>query len=482
MHDLKRSITFKIFLITSALLALSACFIYLLFYFWLPSYYYKYKIDHLNEGANELVTAVKPLSLFEAKEILDRFSQKHNISMAIWDLDGNVVYISPAFFRVIKGVTSVEPDLDSALSSDTLETVSKPRIYTIQKTIRFQGEEYIATIRATLQPIDEVSNVIFMFMPYIGAMILLVSIIGASLYAKVIAHPLLRINQIAKRMAKLDFSRKCETDSEDEIGELSRSLNELSYNLEKTMSELKKANEQLKDDIQKEREMEAKRREFIATISHELKSPITAVKGQLEAMIHRIGVYRDRDKYLKRSFEIVQDMEKLVNEMVEISKLDMVDFSPQRKRVNLSQMLQSIIKNLEYFSQEKHLDLKNEIEEEIYVYVDEKLIRKAISNVINNAMKYSREGAQVITRLYPEGQAITLEVLNSGVHIEEKDLVNLFKPFYRVEKSRNRSTGGSGLGLFIVKRILEVHGVDYSLTNTKEGVVFVMHFPREADR
>ena len=182
-----------------------------------------------------------------------------------------------------------------------------------------------------------------------GIFVLLISMVGAFLYTDLITQPLLKINQVAKRMAKLDFSQRLENRSDDEIGELSQSLNELSQNLKQTMSELQQANAKLKDDIQREREQEAKRREWMATISHELKSPITAVMGQLEGMIHQIGVYKDRDKYLRRSYSIIKNMEQLVKEILEVSKLESDAFRPLKKTVSLSSMIKSVIKRLEFF-------------------------------------------------------------------------------------------------------------------------------------
>ncbi|RAL24152.1 sensor histidine kinase [Thermoflavimicrobium daqui] len=471
IRNFKKSITYKIFLITTALLCISALLIYLIFYFLLPSYYYKYKTDTLNEEINELVQTVDSLPFYQAKEILDEFNYNNNASIVIHDSHGNIIYIPPVPARIVQKIT---------MTDDQLSIKQNTSVYTLEKNINFLDGSYIATVYATLQPIDEASDVIFKLMPYIALIVLLISLVGAFLYAKLITNPLLKINHVAKRMAELDFTHRCKTDSKDEIGELSNSLNELSSNLEKTMFDLQKANEQLKDDIQKERELEVKRREFLATISHELKSPITAVMGQLEAMIYRIGVYKDRDKYLKRSFSIMQNMQRLVNEILEISKLETYDFLPQLQRINLSQLLQSILNNHEYFSREKQLEMKKEIEPDLYIRADKDLLQKALSNIVNNAIKYSKDKEQVITKLSHDNHIIILKVLNTGAHIGEAELTKIFQPFYRIEKSRSRSTGGSGLGLFIVKRVMEIHGVDYALTNTEDGVQFTMKFNKEA--
>ncbi|MGE8207724.1 sensor histidine kinase [Heyndrickxia sp. NPDC080065] len=442
----------------------------------MPSYYYKYKKNTLDKGITELIQKVETESFGESKEILDTFAQKYNVSMVIWDVHGNLVYVpSSISMRVQQPFSAAESH-----PRIILRTLNIPSVYSTEKTMQFRDEQYFARFTATLQPIDEASKVILMFMPYIGVLILIISIAGAFFYSKVITNPLLKINEVAKKMARLDFTYKSEMKSNDEIEELSNSLNELSDNLQKTMAELKQKNKQLKDDIEKEREMEANRREFVATISHELKSPITAVKGQIEAMIYGIGVYKDRDKYLRRSFEIMEEMDKLVKEVLEISRLERYEFVPQIERVDLSNLVTEIIEDLEYFSSQKQLHMINDIEQCLHVYVDKNLMRKTIINVINNAIMYSKDGEQVITKLHRNNRTVTLEVLNTGAHIEEKELEQIFKPFYRIEKSRNRNTGGSGLGLFIVQKILELHRIKYNITNVSEGVLFTIYFPEEA--
>lgn len=352
-----------------------------------------------------------------------------------------------------------------------------PPIRMIEKPISFQDGQFIATFVATLQPIDEASNAILMLMPYMAAFVLLISMAGAFLYAKLITQPLLKINQVAKRMAKLDFSQKLENRTGDEIGELSQSLNELSQNLKQTMSELQQANAKLKDDIQREREQENRRREFMATISHELKSPITAVMGQLEGMIHRIGVYKNRDKYLRRSYLIIKNMEQLVKEILEVSKLESDAFCPLKKTFHLSDLMKSIIKRLEFFSEDKQIQLKVHIEPDLFVIADPGYIQKAINNIIHNAISYSPPGETVRISLTQKESHIEFCVLNTGTFIPDSELQKIFDPFYRLEKSRNRSTGGSGLGLYIVKQILDIHSLSYHLTNEENGVLFTICFP-----
>jgi two-component system sensor histidine kinase VanS len=451
----------------------------------LPKFYYDYKTTSLEKGLNSLAESVSNMYLVEARSHFDDFNLKHNVTLNLLDSEGSIVYSPSNFIRFIDdgileqpiGSTSLEKPI-RVIIRNVKEQSSLSKVYINSKAVTFKDNprSYTIYINAPLQPIDEASKVLFMFMPYIGLIVLLVSITGALIYSKIIAQPLLRINKVAKKMAGLDFVERCQVYGEDEIGELSISLNELSSNLENTMSELKAANSKLLKDIEKEREIESQRREFTATISHELKTPLTIVKGQLEGMIGNVGAYKDRDKYLNRSLEVLQDMEGMVREILEISKLEDNQFKPNLKMVNLTDLITRCLKELNYIAEVRNIDISIYLEEELFVEADEKLIRKAIYNVINNAVTHSGSGEKVFITLGKNEDTIKLEIENTGAHIEEKEFEALFKPFYRIEKSRNRNTGGSGLGLYIVKKILDAHRLKYNMCNSDIGVKFEMCF------
>lgn len=179
--------------------------------------------------------------------------------------------------------------------------------------------------------------------------VIIIGIGSAYLYSRLITRPILYINQGAQKMANLDFSEKIEVRSNDELGELSNSLNDMSNNLQQTMFDLQKTNDQLKSDIEKEKEIETKRREFFATVAHELKTPLTVIKGYVEGMMYNIGPYQNRDKYLKKNFQMVEKMENLVREILSLSKLEPNKLKPKLEEVNLSELIFTITKNLDFF-------------------------------------------------------------------------------------------------------------------------------------
>lgn len=425
------------------------------------------------------------------KQVRD-FSIAYNAAVIVKDGNDNIKFPT---ITLAPAVSLERDEMEGLASSDWVKIsteleetnngklpVSNYEQTVIMTDLSLPGHEqeggYTMSVLASLQPIDEAASMLLKLAPYMLLIIFVISVGGAYIYSHFFARPLVGMSKVAKRMAQLDFSERSHYASDDEIGEISQSLNRLAINLQHSMQELTEANAKLKSDIQLKEEMEARRREFVATISHELKTPLTAISGQLEAMIHQVGPYRDRDKYLVQSHRIVKQMEKLVYEILEVSKLEGDSFQPQRAEVNLSRLIGEMIEPIRYYCELHGIALQADISEPVTVIGDERLLAKAISNIVGNAAYYTRKGERIIIRLSSDCQYAGLSVLNTGAHLDEHEIPDLFKAFYRTDKSRSRQTGGSGLGLYIVKKILDVHDAIYSLSNHTNGVEFVLQLPK----
>ncbi|AXR14656.1 two-component sensor histidine kinase, partial [Bacillus sp. E25] len=216
-----------------------------------------------------------------------------------------------------------------------------------------------------------------------------------------------------------------------------------------------------------------------AIVAHELKTPLTVMKGYLEGMIYNIGPYQNRDQYLNKNFQIIENLEQLVREILSMSRLEQHTFKLQVEEVNLSKSIDTITKKLEFFASQKGIQIIKEVDSDSFVYTDYVLLEKACKNIIHNAIMYSPYNEKVYIKLTKDSKQnnIQIRVINTGVKIKEEEIQHIFKPFYRIEKSRNRNTGGSGLGLYIVKQILESLFITYSMSNTKQGVQFLITIP-----
>ena len=193
-----------------------------------------------------------------------------------------------------------------------------------------------------VKPIDEATTIVSLFFPFAILVSLVMALLISTYYSRVVSKPLIKINEAAKKMAKLDFDNYIEVDGQDEISELSTSLNYMSKNLKETLEELERVNLKLTEDIERERNIEKERREFIGVISHELKTPITVISGQLEGMIYGIGKYKDRDKYLKESFNVTQNMRELVQELLQLTEKENSMVKCKKEYVNLTNLINEI--------------------------------------------------------------------------------------------------------------------------------------------
>ena len=257
---------------------------------------------------------------------------------------------------------------------------------------------------------------------------------------------------------------------------LAASLNEMSEQLSQALTSLQQANGQLQQDIRREREQERQRLEFFTAVSHELKTPIAIIKGQLEGMIYQVGEYKDRDTYLRSCLQTTNDMEALVKEILAAARLGGGDFRLAAAELDLSGMVQAVCRRFAGRAGDKRMCFSADIRPGVRVRGDQRLLEKVFTNVIGNAVAYSPAGADVRVELQPD----RFFVENTGVHIAAEELDRVFTPFYRVDKSRNRNHGGSGLGLYITKTILDRHGIRHSLENTPDGVRFTAFLPPAA--
>ncbi|PEB48910.1 two-component sensor histidine kinase [Bacillus thuringiensis] len=312
--------------------------------------------------------------------------------------------------------------------------------------------------------------------PQVGATMLALSLLGSLMYAKLIAKPFQYMSDALKDIMNLDFSDK---------KLLNKNTDQTDFNLSVAASQvpnivknLHESNQDLRNELKKEQQLEQSRKEFMSMVSHELKTPIAAVMGQLDGMIHGIGAYKDRDKYLKRSYEMMQDINILTEKMSELSKIQNPQFKPNLEVISLSNIIEDVMKKVDYFVSVKQLNVQSNIKHDVQILADPKFIQTAIFNIISNAIHYTIDHQHVYIKLYEKTNGYALEVLNTGSQIDEDKLAHLFEPFYRANPDKHGLVQGSGLGLYIVKQILDKHQFPYGIQNTAQGVKCSIVFPK----
>ncbi len=193
-------------------------------------------------------------------------------------------------------------------------------------------------------------------------------------------------------------------------------------------------------------------------------------------MLLNIGKYKDRDKYLSRSLEVVNTMESMVKEILTVSHIQSSNEDLCQTSFDFSEIVKKEYNTFEDLIINKQLAWHEDIPEAIMLHGDKALIKKVINNLVSNAIHYSPNGSDIFVSIDVKNEKIYFEIENTGVHISDCEIPKLFKAFYRVEQSRNRQTGGSGLGLYIVKAILDRHHADYQMENSALGIRFTICF------
>ncbi len=453
IKKVRSSLSAKVFIITAVLMAACCSITYFCITQFAP-YIYTHDFSSIDE---ELPLFVKELSHYtkeEAQFIIEDYSGR-----IIEENDGEFVF---HFFQ------SDSEELSLFNKDDTSRWC--------RLTFADNREEYTVFFAKNTEKESQVVEALQKAVPILSVVIIAVSIVAAFFYTVYMTTPIKRISKISKQMASLDFSGLCTVRRTDEIGVLASSLNNLSGKLSSALSELQSANKQLQADIDKERELERQRIDFFSAASHELKTPITIIKGQLQGMLYQVGRYKDRETYLAESLAVTNTLEKMVQELLTISRLDTPGYVCKKSKFDLSNLINERLSAHEDLFMQRDLTVEKFISPEVSVSGDMQLFQKVLDNLLGNAAVYSPAGNCVFVKLWQDTEKVKLTIENTGVHIQDGEMSKLFEAFYRVDQSRNRQTGGTGLGLYIVKTILDLHGAEIKIGNTGQGVIVSVQF------
>lgn len=455
LKKIKNSLSAKVFLWVFCSLAVCCIVVYGIIFALLPKQFDVRMYNEMEQSARQLAEKLSEGAYWDGDEEIEDFCRINNATVTLSDEYGS---------RTFGGINT-EHESENVIGSTITEFV----YFTDRDTQTTLTVFYLS--RAS----HIITNVMLRLLPIVATGILLLSLLSSFICSKVIVSPIKELSKNSKRMADMDTGWKCDDSCSDEIGVLSQSLNTMASRLQQTMLELKEANEHLKADIERSKLIEQQRRDFFIAVSHELKTPLTVLKGRLENMMLGYGDYKDHEKYLPMAYESAEDIEKLVREIIAISKTESMDIHSSLCEVSLAETVNDAVLTVEPLAKDKNIVIHQQLSEDVTLTVDKELWHKALSNVIGNAVRHSPQGEQVFITLRTEDGKKTLSVTNTGVSIPQEDIPHLFTPFYRADRSRNRSTGGSGLGLYIVKTILDLHDMTCSMTNTEQGVAFYIY-------
>lgn len=484
---IKKSITVKLFLITTVVFIAFLTTTLVVQSVFFEKFYISKKKSNLQDNLIKFMSEYnKTNDLTKTTELIKEFEENNSAKVAILDSYGQLKFITKSGneksdagkIRIINEVIAqlnINVNAFNNMQDNVRTIITDTKEFETKNVVCFSPDsnkkEFVFVI-SSLQPVNEAAIVIkeFYLYFYIGAVLLIV--ILSFIYSNMISKPLIKINSTASKMAKLDFSQRCDIKSEDEIGNLASSLNFLSENLDNALSSLREANEKLENDIKHERTLEKMRKEFTAAVSHELKTPISLIDGYAEALKDNVVVDEDRDYYLDVIIDESRRMNNLVCDMLDLSQLESGNFKLIKEEFYIDELISQIVRKFSAMISQKNIDLQVNLLKGQKVDADWDRIEQVLNNLLTNAIRHVDDNGYIKIEMKKDDQWVLIEVENSGKHIPEEEQKRIWDNFYKIDKSRNRKLGGTGIGLAIVKNILELHGSEYGVNNTEKGVMF----------
>ena len=332
---------------------------------------------------------------------------------------------------------------------------------------------YYFLIRTPLESIRESASISNTFYVFVGTAIIILSGIIIWLVTEKITKPIRELTEQSRKMSRLDFDARYTSHAHNEIDELGANFNHMSAQLESTISELKTANIELQRDIADKIKVDEMRKEFLDNVSHELKTPIALIQGYAEGL--KDGITDDpesMDFYCDVILDESVKMNRLVKDLLALNQLESGRDAPEMERVDVTGLIRGVLSSMEIMISQQHVTLLFDQEEPVYAWADEFKTEEVVTNYVSNALHHVSGENRIEIRILPEEDKLRVTVFNTGSPVPEEDLPNLWNKFYKVDKAHTREYGGSGIGLSIVKAIMEGMHQEYGVRNLENGVEF----------
>lgn len=336
---------------------------------------------------------------------------------------------------------------------------------------------YITYIKIQIEPIKETVRISNDLLLIIGILMIIIAAVIASVIANKFTRPILQLNRITKRMANLDFSQRYRiSDTEDEINMLGKNINEMSDKLELTIGRLRSNNSKLEQNIEEKSKIDEMRKQFISDVSHELKTPIALIQGYAEGLLENVNSDEESRKFYA---EVILDesnkMDEMVKRLLELMKLEYQERKFNDIQFDLTELIKEELRRNTVVLKENNIKVEFEDNKKIIVFADQEYIEQVVSNYLTNAIKHAEEKngeKKIIIRTEDKKDKIRLFVYNTGENIPKEYINKIWGRFFKVDSSRNRTQGGTGIGLALVKAIMNNYNNEYGVLNHENGVEF----------
>lgn len=448
---------------------------------------------------------------------IERICSVSNVNVYVYDFNSNIIslndktginYIYPdyvskperdeIFSKLIKylpdnlisldiigGSESKLNGVSESSQDDEISLLDKNDKYIISKVLDTKIHSYVIELQGNLDnglyvyissnfdSIKESVDISNRFLAYIGIGAVFVGFIIMFFVSRSFSSPILELAAIAKRMSDLDFDARYEVRTQDEIAQLGENMNFLSDKLKETITELKNANNELEKDIKKKIQIDEMRKEFLSNVSHELKTPIALIQGYAEGLKDNINEDQEsRDFYLDVIIDEANKMNNMVKKLLDLNNIEFGESNMNIERFNITQVISGVLESTKILAEQKDAKIVFTYNNPLFVWADEYMIEEVITNYISNAFNHL-DGERVIKiSIKRMDDRARISVFNTGKTIPEDELDKIWIKFYKVDKARTREYGGSGVGLSIVKAIMNSHNREFGVINHKNGVEF----------
>ena len=483
--NIHNSVRYKLFITLAIAVIMIIAFLILLNNIVLESFYLYSKqgtlikiFDEVNEAYN---TSQPEKSI---RNMLSNYALRNGYDIMLETQDGINLYTSNENFietmNSMNILNSQDNNNDIILANKDFN-IRKIKDQTTNITyILLSGKldnNYNLYIRMPISSIQESVKISNNFLYLIGGITLIIAAIIITFISKRFTEPIQELNEIAEKMANLDFSKKFHPkDVDDEINMLGKNINLMSDKLEATIKQLRNSNIRLERDIEEKSKIEEMRTQFISDVSHELKTPIALIQGYAEGLIENVNTDEENRKFYA---EVISDeankMDKLVKQLLELMKLEYGKREFSNANFNIIELISEVIRKSKVMLEEKNIEVRFDFSKPINVYADEFYIEQVVTNYITNAIKHADEvfGEKYIEiRIEDREDKIRIYIFNTGKNIEEEDKERIWRRFYKVDSSRNRENGGTGIGLALVKAIMNNYNNAFGVENKDTGVEF----------
>lgn len=513
---MKQSLRLRLVFISAGMIILSIVICWIMNLFLLPGYYEyvkKKQMDSAYGQTAELFTANDWGSITAEKrnEIyneVDGISLKSGVTMYIMEVKVNVGT------GMVSSIDYLYPVMSDEMKEKNINQFSKYVIFKrlgnvfddnyqlIRQTDQYElynvydertGGHYLEMVgglngdywvyfRANYESIQESASISNEFLAYAGIAVTVLCILIMIFVSNRYTKPILALAKLAQKMEQLNFDVRYEEERKDEIGVLGHSMNSLSDKLKETISELKTANNELQLDLERRSEQEQMRQEFLANVSHELKTPIALIQGYAEGLQENVNDDPEsRDFYCEVIVDEADKMNQMVKRLLSLNQLEFGNGQVHLEHFDIREVVKSVLASSDILFRQKEITLSLAAEKPVYVWADEYMAEEVVMNYVSNAVNHIGRERVIEVKVESCGDKARVSVFNTGNQIPEGEIDKIWNKFYKVDKARTREYGGNGIGLSIVKAIMEAHNQQYGVRNYDNGVEFWFELDEKAE-